>query len=116
MSTPPAVAADARSRAWRTFLQGVAFSLASALIVTLLTALGTATSWSELGGILVGFAFFQSVATAVLAYVMRTWLDGRVTEPPNDAGRVSLVVALLVAILVGVVLLFLGFGVNLNVK
>lgn len=80
--------ADARNRATRTFLQGVGFTLAAALVVSLLTAIGSAGSWQEFGGILVGFAFFQSIATAVLSWVMRSYLDGSsipTPRPPTGA-------------------------------
>jgi hypothetical protein len=84
------IANDANNRALRTFQQGLGFTIAAALVVSLLSALGTAGSWSELGGILVGFAFFQSVAVSVLAWIMRAWLDASMVPtplPPSDGER-----------------------------
>lgn len=88
MTTP--LKTDARNRAVRTFLQGFGFTVAAALVVSLLTALGSTASWSEFGGVLVGFAFFQSIAVSVLSWVMRTWLDNSAVPtplPPADPGE-----------------------------
>ena len=68
-------ARDARNRALRTLAQGFTFSVLSALIVALLAAFTTATSWGEFGGIVVGWSFFQSVATAGLSWLMREYID-----------------------------------------
>lgn len=89
------LATDARNRALRSFLQGLGITIGTAVVVSILSALGTAGSWSEFGGVLVGFAFFQSVATSVLSWVMRTVLDpsGIPTPlPPADPGEPDAVV------------------------
>lgn len=70
-----ALKADAKNRAWRTLLQGLGFSVAAALVVTLFSAVTTATSWGELGATVIGFSFFQSVAVAGLSWLMRTYID-----------------------------------------
>lgn len=67
--------ADARTRALRTFAQGLAFSFAAALVVGLFGAVTTATSWDGLAATLLGFSFFQSIAVAVLSWVMRSYID-----------------------------------------
>ena len=88
--TSPATRADARNRAIRTLLQGLGFSVVAALVVSLLEAVTTATSWVELGATLIGFSFFQSVAVAGLSWVMRTYLDRsklRTPLPPADPGE-----------------------------
>lgn len=85
-----ALKVDAKNRAWRTLLQGLGFSVASALVVSLLAAVTTATSWSELGATLIGFSFFQSVAVAGLSWLMRTYLDRSKMPtplPPADPGE-----------------------------
>ena len=91
MSTNTALRAnDARNRALRTFLQGLAFTVAAALVASLLSAVTTAASWGEFGGILVGFAFFQSIAVACLSWLMRAVLDGSGVPtplPPADPGE-----------------------------
>lgn len=82
--------ADARNRAVRTFLQGLAFTVAAALVVSLLAAVTTATTWSEFGLTLVGFSFFQSIAVAALSWLMRAVLDpSRVPTPlpPANPGE-----------------------------
>lgn len=81
---------DARNRALRTFLQGLAFTVAAAVVVSLLSAVTTAASWGEFGGILVGFAFFQSVAVSALSWLMRAVLDPSSVPtplPPSDPGE-----------------------------
>lgn len=81
---------DAKNRAWRTLLQGLGFSVASALVVSLLAAVTTATSWTELGATLIGFSFFQSVAVAGLSWLMRTYFDRSSLPtplPPADPGE-----------------------------
>lgn len=84
--TNPTRAADARNRAWRTFAQGAAFSVAAAVAVALLAAVTSSQTWTEFGGQLIAFSFFQSIAVAVLSWLMRTWLDSRtdVLAPPED--------------------------------
>lgn len=49
-----ALKVDAKNRAWRTLLQGLGFSVASALVVALWTAVTTSASWGELGLFLSG--------------------------------------------------------------
>ena len=86
----PATRTDARNRAIRTLLQGLGFSVAAALVVSLLDAVTTATSWGELGATLIGFSFFQSVAVAGLSWLMRTYLDRSKMPtplPPADPGE-----------------------------
>lgn len=89
--TSPVLATDARNRALRTFLQGLAFTIAAAVVVSLLSAVTSAASWGEFGGVLVGFAFFQSIAVSALSWVMRAVLDpaARIPTPlpPADPGE-----------------------------
>lgn len=75
MTTTPTTRRDARTRALRTAAQGLAFSVLAALVIALLTAVTTATSWSELAAALVAFSFFQSIAVAGLSWLMRTYID-----------------------------------------
>lgn len=85
-----ALKTDARNRAARTLLQGLAFSAAAALVVALFTAVTTAASWGELWTIVVGFSFFQSIAVAALSWLMRTYLDRSSLPtplPPADPGE-----------------------------
>lgn len=85
-----ALAADARNRALRTLLQGLAFSVLAALAVALFEALTSSTSWSEFWGKVIAFSFFQSIAVAALSWLMRTYLDKsrlRTPLPPADPGE-----------------------------
>lgn len=85
-----ALKVDAKNRAWRTLLQGLGFSVASALVVALWTAVTTSASWGELGATVVGFSFFQSIAVAGLSWLMRTYLDRSSMPtplPPADPGE-----------------------------
>lgn len=89
MPTPP-LATDARNRALRTVVQGLVFTVAAAIVVGVLSAVTTATTWAELGGALVAFSFFQSVAVAGLSWLMRAVFDAsRVPTPlpPADPGE-----------------------------
>ena len=70
---PPIV--DVRRRAWKTLIQGLAVAVGSAALVTLLSVLGTATSWREFGGALVAFSFFQAVATAGVSWLVNTGIN-----------------------------------------
>lgn len=58
-----------------TLLQGLAITLGSAIVVTLLTLVGGAKSYGELGAALLAFSTFQAIATAGLTYLMRSVVD-----------------------------------------
>lgn len=66
-----------RRKALNTFCQGLAVAIATAIVVTLLTAVGSASSWAEFGGIIVAWSTFQAVATAALTWIMRGYIDSR---------------------------------------
>lgn len=74
---PPSTVADARSRALRTFAQGLALDVGVAVVSVAATALGdvrwTKAWWTLLGGLLVKTAVQSGVA-----YVQR-----RVGRPPS---------------------------------
>lgn len=71
----PAPIPDVRSRFSKTLLQGFIVTLLSAAGVTLLTLLGTVTSWGEFGGALIAFSTFQAVATAVVSWAVNTGIN-----------------------------------------
>lgn len=64
--------ADARNRAWRTLVQGLAFDVAAAVVLVVFTAVSKANDWSQLEWSLIGFAVSKSAIVAALSYLMRT--------------------------------------------
>ena len=79
---------DARNRALRTFLQGLAIDVAVALAALVLANADTITD--KQGLIVLGAAAAKTVATTVASYVMRRFLDpSRVPTPlpPSDPGE-----------------------------
>ena len=79
-------------------------------------------NWQEVGGLALGAAVL-SVLTSIGSDALTNGTGPSLTnaevvtpETPGDGGAVNLVVALLVLILLGVVLLFLGFGANVNIR
>lgn len=73
-----ALKADARNRAWRTFLQGLAIDLAVAVAVLLysVTQDDGPIVWA-----VVGASLLRTVVQTAAAYVMRAFADGRVPTP-----------------------------------
>lgn len=115
--------ADARNRSLRSFLQGLGFAVLAAVAMVVVPVFKDAHSWGDIDWSYISFAVVGAAVTAGLAYVMRTVLDpSRVPTPlpPNDpgppaeGGQVDLSLALLIAILIGVVLLLfrVHFGGN----
>lgn len=89
MTTNPLVQADARNRALRTLLQGLAFDVAAAVALVLFSAFSSAVSWDELDWSLIVFAVVKSGAIAALSYLMRTVFDRKVSDvvaPPANTG------------------------------
>lgn len=62
-------------KAINTLAQGLAITIGSTLVVTLLTLVGAVSSYGELAGALVAFSTFQAIATAGLTYLMRAGVD-----------------------------------------
>lgn len=69
--TTPAVQADAKQRAKRTFIQGIALDVAVAIAVALLAWLPDADLTSKQAWIILGTSLAKTVLTAVASYVMR---------------------------------------------
>lgn len=71
MSTySPATTADARNRAWRTFLQGLLVDVGAVLAAVLVVALGD-VEWTQTYWIGVASLVGKTVITAVVSYVAR---------------------------------------------
>lgn len=65
-------AQDARNRAWRTLLQGLAFDVLAAVVLVVFTAVSKAEAWSDFEWTLLAFTVFKSVMVSGLSYLMRT--------------------------------------------
>lgn len=63
---------DARNRAFRTLLQGLAFDVAAALCIVLYTAFSSAGGWGDLEWALLGFTLVKTFVVTGLSYLMRT--------------------------------------------
>jgi hypothetical protein len=80
---------DARNRAFRTILQGLAVDVAVAVATVLITVFATASSWGELQWAVIGFSLLKTVAMAIAAYIMRRFIDkpGDAALPPSRPGQ-----------------------------
>lgn len=63
---------DARNRAFRTLLQGLAFDVAAALCIVLYTAFSNASGWGDVQWALLGFTLAKTFVVSGLSYLMRT--------------------------------------------
>lgn len=95
--TSPVLANDARNRALRTFVQGLAIDLAVAVAAFVLANADSITD--KQGLILAATALGKTLVTTVAAYVMRRFLDGSslptplppadLSEPDDDTTAVA---------------------------
>lgn len=84
------LANDARNRALRTFLVGIATDVGVALALVLYTVLGDANGWSDLDWTVLAFTVTKTIVTSAAAYVMRRFLDPSnfpTPLPPSDPGH-----------------------------
>jgi hypothetical protein len=88
---PPQLKADAKNRAWRTTLQGLAIDVAVAVALVLVTLLAPVGGWGEIQWAVLGFTLFKTVLMAVAAFIMRRFVDkpGSIALPPTDPGLPS---------------------------
>ena len=70
------LAADARNRALRSFLQGLAVDLGVAVITVLVTVFGDANGWGDLQWGIIGFTLAKTCVQSIASYVMRRFVDG----------------------------------------
>ena len=77
------VSADARNRALRTFVQGLAVDVLVALALVVTTVLGSAQGWEDLGCASVGFLVAKTVAVTAASYVRRRFRDGSGVPTPG---------------------------------
>jgi len=76
----PLLSADAKNRAVRTFLQGLAIDLAVAVASVILSSVDAITD--KAGLVTVGLALAKTVVTTIASYVMRRFLDGSSVPTP----------------------------------
>lgn len=94
MSTNTTLTADAKNRAARTFLQGLAVDVAVALCSLVLISIDDIST--RQGLIVLGVAAIKTVLTTVASYVMRRYADGSMLPtplPPAVAGLPAVPVA-----------------------
>lgn len=65
---------DARNRALRTAVQGIAFDVLAALALLLYPIISDADGWGDFQWKVLGFLVVKTAAVAALSYAMRTWL------------------------------------------
>lgn len=63
--------AQARSRAWRTLVQNLAFDVGAAVVLVLYTAFVSATSWGDVQWSLLAFTIVKTVVVTGLSYLMK---------------------------------------------
>jgi len=81
---------DARNRALRSLMQGLAFDVAAAIVLVMFTAFSAAQSWGDLQWALIGFTVTKSAMVSGLSYLMRTVFDRSVSDvvaPPAKSGE-----------------------------
>lgn len=106
------LAADARNRALRSFLQGLAIDLAVAVAALALTLTSSTDAWQ--GWAAVGISLVRTVVQAAASYVMRRFVDpSRVPTPlpPDPPGQpdAGLTVVALVVLVLGLLTAIAGF-------
>lgn len=79
---PDTTKIDARNRAFRTMLQGLAFDVGAALCIVLYTAFSSASGWSDIEWALLGFLLVKTFTVSGLSYLMRTVFS--TAMPPQE--------------------------------
>jgi hypothetical protein len=84
--TRPSVESDARTRAFRTFVQGLAVDVLAAAGVAVAAAISGGISWTQTYWVTFGLALGKSVVTAGLSYIARKVVP---PAPPTTRGDAS---------------------------
>jgi hypothetical protein len=69
------LAADARNRSWRTFLNGITVDVAIALLLVLTQSVGSAQGWDDFEWGVLAFTFAKTAVMTAGSYVLRRYLD-----------------------------------------
>ena len=81
---------DAKNRAFRTFLQGLAIDIMVALVVLITPILAGANSWGDVPEWkIILFSVIKTVLTTAASYIMRRFVDSKTLaalpqDPPGD--------------------------------
>lgn len=78
----PSLKADARNRAFRTLLQGLAFDVGAALCIVIYTAFANASGWGDIQWALIAFTLTKTFVVTGLSYLMRTVFTS--VAPPEN--------------------------------
>lgn len=114
---------DAKNRALRTFLVGLATDVLGAVVLLLTPLITSANSWSDLDWKLMGFLLAKTAVSTAFSYLLRTVLDPSKfptplppadpgepdAAPGNEAGAIGVLEVLVIVLIVVVVLVLLGF-------
>jgi hypothetical protein len=66
---------DAKNRALRTFLVGLAMDVAVALVLVLVTAFNSADGWGDFEWKVLGFTLGKTLVTTAGSYILRRFVD-----------------------------------------
>lgn len=86
------VQSDARNRALRTFLQGLAVDVLATLVLVLLPIVSSASSFADFQWEIIVFLVVKTAVVTAFSYLMRTVLDKSAIptpEPPSYPGNPS---------------------------
>lgn len=80
---------DARNRALRTFVQGLASDVIAAVVLLVLPVFTSATGWQNIDWKILSFLIAKTIVVTGLSYVMRQYIDKKtdVLLPPEDPGE-----------------------------
>lgn len=81
---------DARNRALRSLMQGLAFDTTAAIVLVLFTTFSAAESFGDLEWTIIAFSVGKSAVVSALSYLMRTVFDRNVSDvvaPPAKSGE-----------------------------
>lgn len=81
---------DARNRALRSLLQGLAIDVLVAVVLVVSTQFGDANGWGDLQWSLLSFTLAKTVVQSIASFTMRRFLDASSIPtplPPADPGE-----------------------------
>lgn len=79
---PTPLNVDARNRALRSFIVGLAIDVAVAVALLLVNVFGSAQSWDDLDWKIIAFSLGKTLATTIGSYVLRRFADGSAIPTP----------------------------------
>lgn len=76
------VNSDAVNRAWRSVMQGLAIDVMVGIVLAVGVAFASAGDWGDMQWIILSFSVAKSAVQAVVAYVMRRFIDQSAIPTP----------------------------------